>query len=391
MSHRPTWITCIPLYFISIVSYYVLIVKWVSVFTDFCGTIIGVRDVPITYVFRSIIVVPDPPSPRLLSKPYSRRHGSVQAELIARVSHSHPVFNDDRARVFDFVEEATRGTSYSSTITPSKATKDGCSAMAAMESQHAGVDKWEAIVKKAEHQMRNSKFKGTSQLTLEKHCDQHRQNFIYLQEAKKYVSIQIPTGRTRVTLLLDSIECQDAYLLSLLANVRSGTTLREDFEASVTLILPADPVARKKGKNETNRQLEISAIEWKKGIGKTGVELRFHPQPEYSNLSDDQMAELREWRNTEEGQAAKARDMAKKRKKGPPLSSNKNKKKQKAAIRKQVSSALATERKNQSDHFVEANALISLWCKGLRKHLQPFLYLPLPAPTLKLLFCSYRP
>ena len=104
--------------------------------------------------------------------------------------------------------------------------------------------------------------------------------------------------------MLDSIECVDAFLLAQLANIRASTTLREDFEASVTLILPVDPVARKKGKNETNRQLDISSIEFKKGIGKTGVELRFHPTPEFKKLSDEQIAELYEWRKTEGGQAA---------------------------------------------------------------------------------------
>jgi len=122
-------------------------------------------------------------------------------------------------------------------------------------SQHAGVDKWEAIVNKADNLMRSSRFKGNTQLTLEKHCNQHQQNFIYLQEAGKYVNIQIPTNRTRETLLLDIIECVDAVLLAQLANIRARPTLQEDFEAPVTLILPADPVARKAGKNETNRQI----------------------------------------------------------------------------------------------------------------------------------------
>ena len=68
------------------------VVKWVSVFTDYCGTIIGVRDVSLTYVLRDSVAVSNPAPGRLLTNPYSEEHDSVQAELIARVSHSHPVF-----------------------------------------------------------------------------------------------------------------------------------------------------------------------------------------------------------------------------------------------------------------------------------------------------------
>jgi len=336
------------------------VVKWVSVFTDYCGTIIGVRDVPLTFVLRDLVAVTNPPPGRLRTEPYSVEHGSVQAELIARVSHSHPVFGDDSGKIWDLLEEATRTTPIASTIAPFKATKNGRGAYLSVILQHAGVDKWEAIVKKADHQMRASRFKGNTQLTLEKHCNQHRQNFIYLQEAGKYVKIQIPTNRTRVTLLLDSIECVDAVLLAQLANIRASPTLQENFEASVTLILPADPVARKAGKNETNRNLVDSDR-----IQSTGVQLRFYPKSEFDKLAREQVAELRAWRAIEESQAAKARDLVKKRKTSPSGSSNQYKKKQKLAIKKQVSSAIAAARKKNSEYFVEANALISSLVQGI--------------------------
>jgi len=77
------------------------------------------------------------------------------------------------------------------------------------------------------------------------------------------------------------------------------------------------------------------------------------------------MTELRVRRATEEGQAAKARDLATKRKTSPLGSSNKHKKKQKLASKKQVSSAIAAERKKNNTHFVEANALISSLVQGI--------------------------
>ena len=61
-------------------------------FTDFCGTIIGMRDVAIVYVLRGMLIVPNPAPPRVRDKPYSETHGSIQIELIARVSFDHACF-----------------------------------------------------------------------------------------------------------------------------------------------------------------------------------------------------------------------------------------------------------------------------------------------------------
>ena len=113
-------------------------------------------------------------------------------------------------------------------------------------------------------------------------------------DASSYVYTEIPTNRTRVAPLLDSIDCADPFLLAHLANIKASPALQVDFESSVTLMLPSDPVAKKKGKTEANRQAEISSasIQFKKGIGETGVELRNHPPAEYALLSDDKRAEL---------------------------------------------------------------------------------------------------
>jgi len=101
------------------------LMKWIPAnMTDFLGTIIGVRDVPISYVGRTNVAVPDT-SDLLANKPYSEEHGSIETELIARVSHDHPLFGDDSAKVFNFLEEATRGTAVALTIAPYKRKKDG--------------------------------------------------------------------------------------------------------------------------------------------------------------------------------------------------------------------------------------------------------------------------
>lgn len=302
------------------------------------------------------------PCPFLTDKPFSEIHGSIKAELIARASHDHAVFGDDSAKVFQLAEEATRSTSVASTLGPFRRTKDGRGAVKAIQDQHAGIDKWEGVIKTSENFLKLHKFKGNSNYTLEKHCDGHRQHFISMQEASEHVSIQLPNERSRVGYLLDSIECQDLYVITQLAQIKSNDpSLRENFEASVTSLIPVDPVVKKKGKNEANKLANISGIDFKKGKGtRTGVDLRFHPNPEYRALTDDQRLELREWRDTEEGKAASAAYRKRKNNgQGPPGKGRKKAKKIETRFRKQVASIVAEEKKKQSDDntllaFVEA-------------------------------------
>ena len=91
-----------------------------------------------------------------------------------------------------------------------------------------------------------------------------------------------------MTYLLDSIECIDVYVVATLVQIRiSDPGLRPDFEASVTILRPTDPVSRKKGKKKAHKLANNSSLEFKKGKGSTGVELRFHLGPEYKAPSDE--------------------------------------------------------------------------------------------------------
>ena len=241
--------------------------KWIYVLLEVLGTIIGVRGIPLIYVLRADILVA-PAMPLITDWPFSEIHSSIRAELIARASHDHPIFGDDSAKVFQFFEEATRLTSIAPTLAPFKRAKDERGAFNAVKAQHAGIDKRESVIKTAESFLKSSKFKGNNNYTLEKHCDGHRQNYISMQEASEHVPVQLPNERSRVTYLLDSIECQDPYVIVGLAQIRvSDPGLRTEFEGSVTALLPNDPVIKKKGKNEANKLANISGIEFKKGRG----------------------------------------------------------------------------------------------------------------------------
>ena len=81
--------------------------------------------IPLAYVTREAVAV-DANVPDLANnKPHSTLHGSVEGDLIARASQDHALYREDNAKVYYFVEEATRSTSYSASIKPFQHTKNG--------------------------------------------------------------------------------------------------------------------------------------------------------------------------------------------------------------------------------------------------------------------------
>ena len=60
------------------------------------------------------------PPPLVPNKTYSEEHEIVEREMISRLSHKHPVFDDENATCFNHLEEATHGTIIDATIQPFK-------------------------------------------------------------------------------------------------------------------------------------------------------------------------------------------------------------------------------------------------------------------------------
>jgi len=154
--------------------------------------------------------------------------------------------------------------------------------------------------------------------------------------------------------LLDIIECQDAYVIATLTQIRvNNPSLRTDFEGSVTALLSTDQLVKKRVKNGTNKLANISGILFRLGKSNiTGVELRFHPTPEYSALTDDQRLELHEWRNTKASKTAQAASLKKQMQKTGFANSNKSRKrgkKEEDKLRKHIASIIAEERHKNDD------------------------------------------
>jgi hypothetical protein len=129
----------------------------------------------------------------------------VEAELIARSSHQHPLFRGDNANVYHYLEEATRSTSYAASIKPFQRTKDVRGAWMALVSQFAGTDKWEADIKRQEQLLHTRVWKGQSNFSHQNFVSQHINAFVSMQACAQHVQYQLPNEHSRVGFLLDAI------------------------------------------------------------------------------------------------------------------------------------------------------------------------------------------
>ena len=327
-------------------------VKWMESFKDCLFRTFGVRKCPLSYVIREDdAVAPEATAPLLPNKAYSEVAGSVLSEMIQRFSHTHSLFKQDNSMVYSLLDEATRGTIYAPTIKPFARTKNGREAYLAIMTSHAGNDKWEQLQKDKMSFLMNTKWNGRT-YSLEKFTGLHRSAYVTLEEAATYVQFQLPNERSRVGFLIDNIQCSDADLKARIANIEANTNnMRDDFEATVTYLLPADPYAKQRGR-QNNTRAEISDVSLKgKGFGtsKTGVDFRWYTPTEYSQLTAEQKQELYQWQRTKEGQAAIKRSKEDKEKGGKGNKKNKKLKAKIASLQKDLD-----EQKNMDIDTIKA-------------------------------------
>jgi hypothetical protein len=253
------------------------------------------------------------PAPALEpNQPYSNELGTVEGELVARALHTHPLYIEDNAKVYHYLEEATRSTSYAASIKPMQRRKDGRAAWFALVQQYAGVDKWQAELTKQDELLHSRKWKGQSGFSLEKFISQHRYAYVSMCQCAQHVNFQLPNEYTRVTFLLNGIDCNDAPLQAAMALVQNDTAVTgkmNDFEAMASFILPHDPVAKKRSEStkrgdnaganisDTTADGDMDTGGAKVSTGRTGVEFRFYDKAAYSKLSSEQRDKLREYRD----------------------------------------------------------------------------------------------
>ena len=350
------------------------VTKWSESFKDFLSRVLGMRMIPLSYVIRDSATVPAGapplavhPAPANGFYPYSSEHGSVEDELVARGSHTHPYFRNDNAQVYHYIEEATRGTIYAASIKPSQKLKDGRKAWNALVNQYAGKDKWEKELKDCDDFIHTRKWSGAQNYTLEKFVSQHRTSYISMCQCAEHVDYQLPNELTRVKYLLEGIDNVDPTLQAALALVRADDGpggKMNDFEAATAFLLPSDPVSTKRGKKR-GAQVSFVAADVSSSSGKlsrgptTGVEFRYYELSEYQSLSTEQQDELRAWRLENKGsKKPKGAKPARGDRPGRPRNTSAvEKKKFKAAVSAAVAVALVKRDKDAADKAEKADAV----------------------------------
>ena len=87
--------------------------------------------------------------------------------------------------------------------------------------------------------------------------------------------------------MIDAIKCNDPGVVATLSQIRLDDRvngMRNHFYAAVAFLLPTDPIQIKHKSAGYKRPIaEIASFEMKQGIGRIGVELRYHVSSEFFN------------------------------------------------------------------------------------------------------------
>jgi hypothetical protein len=78
------------------------------------------------------------------------------------------------------------------------------------------------MIKTAEELPHNRKWKGQTSYSLENFVSQHRNAYVTLSQCQTHVQYQLPNENTRVTHLLDNIECHDPPLQAAMFHRHHG-------------------------------------------------------------------------------------------------------------------------------------------------------------------------
>ena len=92
------------------------IVPFFEAYDTFVEEFIGQAGCPLKWIYQDAVAVPGAIPAQEADQPYSTQHGLVAGEMVARLSHTHPLYRVDNATGYAQLVTATLGTSYASTI-----------------------------------------------------------------------------------------------------------------------------------------------------------------------------------------------------------------------------------------------------------------------------------
>jgi hypothetical protein len=196
--------------------------RWNDSLKVYMNEVFGARGATLHYLMRESDGVPaaGPLTVLAPNAPHTVMGKSIEADQMARLSHTHALYSDDNSKFYRKLEEAVRGTTYEASIKPFQIAGDGRGAYRSLLAQHCGKDKWTQILRDASEYVNQRKWDGTTWYTLQSHVDQCRDSYVEIETAAQYIPHQVPLPSTRVTNLSNSIEpCVDPNIAARRADI----------------------------------------------------------------------------------------------------------------------------------------------------------------------------
>lgn len=256
---------------------------------------LGARKIPLAYVIRETQADPNN-HPLQRDDCVGDGFDSLADELIACTPHTGSEYAEDNAKVFQIIQDMVQGTSYESSIKTFQRSRNGRGAYRALCQHNLGSSKWDRIIEEAENYVMKREWNGKNyRFSLRNHIAKHREAHNEMLRAAQFVEYEIPNEHTRVGRLIKSIVNRDPSIVSAITHIQGNLEQRNDFESAADFLLLTAP--KFKEPNQTHRISSVkSNKKAKKGVGKSGVEFRYHSRQEYFKLNKAQKKELSEWR-----------------------------------------------------------------------------------------------
>lgn len=308
-----------------------------------CSNKFGQGNIPLAYLIREN-ENPGSPPPLAPWKCHSDEFESLEEELIAYAPHSGVTFREDNKALAKVLEESIRGTVYYATVKTHLKKGKGKEAWSTLQAHLAGKIYWEDRIRKSRDFLQQKKWSHGSKQSIKTFITKFTTAYETMKECKAAGhSVAIPDQAELVRLFLEAIKVGgDPLLAAAISTIRQNLKGElNDFKLASTHILDNvvdkkvdrksdDPSAtisslrnnkekedsgrkarreRKKGKGAAHSYV---GSDLKKGIGKTGVHLRWHTPAEAKALTPAQYQELKGYFNR---CASHHHDLSKKNKK----------------------------------------------------------------------------
>ena len=275
--------------------------KALDAFPNVLRSILGVRQVPLSYVIRP--AWPNNQRPALgaviNNRPYSADFDSFQEELIAFCPHDGPGWEEDNATVFQLVSDMVKDSSQASTLQGFKRNRNGRDAYLTLCQHNLSNSTWDDICRKAENTQTMKTWNGKNhRYTLKTHCDHHRDAFNDMMRAAEFTTYQVPDEYTRVSRLLNSIQADHIPAIAAAkTTIQANATMRGDFEQTVDFLILNCPKTKQYNNVRNISMIQTSQLDADEQaqldqLRDAGVSLpdgrMFYPTSEYGDFTDDQ-------------------------------------------------------------------------------------------------------